>query len=327
MVQALTAPAVLAVPPLPRAGLVAPVDHATRARIPDATGFAEVDGVRVTWDRYGAETPAPGTPTILLTPTWSIVHARFWKSQIPYLARHFRVVTWDGRGNGRSDRPDADAAYSDEAFARDGVAVLDATGTSRAVLVGLSAGARWSLLMAGDIPDRVAGAVFVAPSLPIRIPRGSRTEPSPFDVERDAYEGWERYNRHFWRRDYAAFLEFFFGRCLTEPHSTKPIEDCIGWGSETDATTLIHTYDAVDRLADRESVLEAAARVRCPTLVIQGTDDAVVAEPVGLALAEALGSDVLRLGGAGHLPNARQPVAFNLALRGFVERLGTEPWR
>ena len=47
-----------------------------------------------------------GEETLLLLPPWSIVHSRFWKAQVPYLARHFRVVTFDPRGNGRSDRPD-----------------------------------------------------------------------------------------------------------------------------------------------------------------------------------------------------------------------------
>ncbi len=49
--------------------------------------------------------------TLLLLPPWSIVHSRFWKLQVPYLARHFRVITFDGRGNGRSDRPDSAADY------------------------------------------------------------------------------------------------------------------------------------------------------------------------------------------------------------------------
>ena len=72
----------------------------TRARYPDQTGFVERDGVRVFWEAYGT-----GDQTILLLPTWEIVHSRIWKGQIPYLARRFRVVTFDPRGNGRSDRP------------------------------------------------------------------------------------------------------------------------------------------------------------------------------------------------------------------------------
>ena len=73
----------------------------TRARYPDQEGYVERDGVRVFYEVYGS-----GEPTVLLLPTWSIIHSRHWKAQIPYLARHARVVTFDGRGNGRSDRPD-----------------------------------------------------------------------------------------------------------------------------------------------------------------------------------------------------------------------------
>jgi len=72
----------------------------TRARYPDAEGYVERDGTRLFWERYGE-----GDPTVFLLPTWSIVHSRFWKAQIPYLARHHRVLTFDGRGNGRSARP------------------------------------------------------------------------------------------------------------------------------------------------------------------------------------------------------------------------------
>ena len=73
----------------------------TRARYPDETGYVERGGVRVFWERYGE-----GEPTVLFLPTWSIVHSRIWKAQVPYFARHCRVVTFDGRGNGRSDRPE-----------------------------------------------------------------------------------------------------------------------------------------------------------------------------------------------------------------------------
>ena len=86
-----------------------PPAEQTRARLPDAEGHVERDGVRVCWERHG-----DGDPTLLLLPAWSLIHSRQWKAQVPYLARHYRVVTFDGRGNGRSDRPPTAAAYDDD---------------------------------------------------------------------------------------------------------------------------------------------------------------------------------------------------------------------
>ena len=71
-----------------------------RARQPDSTGYVVNDGVRVYYEVHGS-----GTATILLMPSWAITQSRMWKMQVPYLARHFRVLTYDPRGNGRSDRP------------------------------------------------------------------------------------------------------------------------------------------------------------------------------------------------------------------------------
>src|SRR5204863_6398504 len=124
----------------------------TRALYPDQEGYVERDGVRVFYEVYGE-----GERTILLLPTWSIIHARIWKMQIPYLARHFRVLTFDGRGNGKSDRPSEPEAYAASEFAADALAVLDATATERALLVSLSRGAERSLLLGAGHPERVAG--------------------------------------------------------------------------------------------------------------------------------------------------------------------------
>ena len=82
--------------------LTAPAPEQTRARYPDESGYVERDGVRLYYEVYGS-----GEPTVFLLPTWSIIHSRHWKMQIPYLARHCRVLTFDGRGNGRSDRPES----------------------------------------------------------------------------------------------------------------------------------------------------------------------------------------------------------------------------
>jgi pimeloyl-ACP methyl ester carboxylesterase/predicted glycosyltransferase len=280
----------------------------TRARYPDETGVVDRGGVGLHYETFGK-----GERTVLLLPTWSIIHSRHWKMQIPYLARHCRVVTFDGRGNGRSDRPPS--GYDERAFAADAVAVMDGTATDRAVIVGLSLGAQRALLLAAEHAERVEAAVFIAPAVPLGRPLPSRTIYS-FDDHIDTDEEWAKYNRHYWLRDYREFLEFFFSRMFTEPHSTKPIEDCVGWGLETTPETLIATETAGG--LDKDTALDLARRVRCPVLVIQGTDDAITGPERGVALAEATGGRLVLLEGSGHGPHVRDPVKVNLLLRDLV---------
>ena len=280
----------------------------TRARYPDSTGYVQRDGVRSYYEVYGS-----GEPTVLLLPTWSIIHSRHWKMQIPYLARHCRVVTFDGRGNGRSDRPAT--GYEEAEFAADALAVMDATGTARATIVSLSVGAQRALILAAGHPDRVTGAVFICPAVPLAPDLEERTR-YPWDEVLRTDEGWAKDKLCYWLRDYRGFLEFFFSQMFTEPHSTKPIEDCIGWGLETTAETLIATE--IGNGLDEAAARELCARVRCPVLVIQGTADAITGPGRGTALAEAAGGDLVLLEGSGHGPHVRDPVKVNLLLRDFA---------
>jgi pimeloyl-ACP methyl ester carboxylesterase/predicted glycosyltransferase len=288
--------------------LTAPAPEQTRARYPDESGYVERDGVRLYYEVYGA-----GEPTVLLLPTWSIIHSRHWKMQIPYLARHCRVVTFDGRGNGRSDRPES--GYSPREFAADALAVMDATATERAVLVSLSAGGPRALLLAAEHPERVDGSVFICPSVALGEPPAARTVVQRFHEELESYEGWEKYNRWYWLQEYRDFLEFFFSQMFSEPHSTKPIEDCVNWGLETTPEVLIATQDEG---LDEEETHELCRRVRCPVLVIQGSADRITGPSRGIELAEATGGELVLLDGSGHGPHVRDPVKVNLLLRDFA---------
>ena len=280
----------------------------TRARYPDEQGYVKRDGVRIFYEVYG-----DGEPTVMLLPTWSIVHSRHWKMQIPYLARHCRVLTFDGRGNGRSDRPED--GYGEREFAADALAVMDATQTERAVIVSLSLGAQRALLLAAERPERVDGAVFICPAVPFGGPVTGRGIPA-WDEELDTDEGWAKYNRYHWLRDYRGFLEFFFSQMFNEPHSTKPVEDSVGWGLETTPETLIATQ--LGESLDEETARELCGRLSCPVLVVQGAADAITGRHRGIALAEATGGELVLLEGSGHGPHVRDPVKVNLLVRDFV---------
>jgi pimeloyl-ACP methyl ester carboxylesterase len=283
-----------------------------RAREPDAEGYVDRGGVKLHYEVFG-----DGGPTLLLLPTWTIIHTRFWKAQVPYLARHFRVVTYDGPGNGRSDRPLEAGPYVYEEQARAAIAVLDATGTDRAVVVSLSMGALWALWLMASRPERLLGSVFIGPTVPLG--RGHTRPEHPFEEPYTSTEGWAKYNRLYWLDHYRDFLAFFFSQCCTERHSTKPVEDSVGWGLETSPEVLIAESHAP--WPDEATVAGWCAAGRCPVLVVHGDDDQISHVRRGRALAEATGGALVVLEGAGHVPLARDPVKVNLLIREFVESL------
>jgi pimeloyl-ACP methyl ester carboxylesterase len=295
---------------------------AMRARLPDRDGYVEREGVKVFYEVFG-----DGEPAILLLPAWSVVHSRSWKMQVPFLARHYRVITFDGRGNGRSDRPAGADSYLSAEYAADALAVMDATGTASAVVVSLSRGASYALHLGAASPQRVIGQIFICPTTPLapfsppRLPFSRR-----FEEALDSEDGWAKDNARYWERDYRGFLEFFFAQVFTEPHSTKPMEDGVMWGLETTSQTLTDTRRGAIREAN-DSIAGLLNGVQCPCLVIQGTDDAIVGPDAGPRLAEALGcrARLVELPGSGHSPHARDPVKVNLLIREFLEALEPGP--
>jgi pimeloyl-ACP methyl ester carboxylesterase/predicted glycosyltransferase len=283
-----------------------------RARQPDRSAHVERDGVKIHYEVHGE-----GVAALLLLPSWSIVHSRLWKAQIPYLARHYRVITFDGRGNGLSDRPRGAEAYRTDQYIADALAVMDATNTARAVVIGLSQGGHFAAILTARHPERVISAMLVAPSAPFgpNIPGQSS---KGFLESRNTDEGWAKFNRHYWQRDYRGFAEFFFGEAFSEPHSTKQIEDGVGWATETDPETLTDTILA--RFLPQDDGEEAYRSIRRPVLVVHGDRDGIVPYTKGERVAEVIGAPLVTLEGAGHIPVARDPVRMNLLIRDFADR-------
>lgn len=199
-----------------------------RAMLPDTEGKVDSEGVKLHYEIYGS-----GDHTIVFVPTWAITHSRVWKAQVPYFAEHFRVITYDPRGNGLSDRPSEPAQYSTAKIVRDVIAVMDQTNTDKAILVGLSFSCQISFAVAAHYPNRVTAVVSTGGS--------SGLVPSSQD-RTDAYQnepvpkptGWEKFNASYWQSDYP---DFFMGKIHNEPHSTKLHEDTVAWGLQGDGLT------------------------------------------------------------------------------------------
>ncbi len=136
-------------------------------------------------------------------------------------------------------------------------------------------------------------------------------------------EGWALENRTHWLSDWARYCGFFFGELLPEAHSTKQHEDCVGWALEAGAETMLAYCDQPPESRHDGTVAEQVCRrVRCPVFVICGDHDMCQPPERARAVADLTGGELLMLEGAGHLPNARDPVKVNLEIERFVRRIG-----
>lgn len=270
-----------------------------RAMQPATTGWIERAGARIGYEVFGE-----GETTLLLMPTWCVVHSRIWKMQVPYLARHYRVVTFDGVGNGLSDRPAESSRYTAEAHVADALAVLDATETDRVIAFGASGGTHRTLRLAAEHPDRVDGAIFIAPNTYLVAGTNEEVMTAFMSGDRDV------------------FLETFMSAAFSEPHSSKAIEDGVEWGSETSLEVMAAAYVA-DVPTDPDAYRRLCASVECPVLVVQGAEDRLTPPEHGRALVEAIGANasLVLVEGGGHRTDVRDPVWFSLLVRDFVDQL------
>jgi predicted glycosyltransferase len=131
-------------------------------------------------------------------------------------------------------------------------------------------------------------------------------------------------NRAFWRTDggYRAWVEFFFDQQLPEPHSTKPLEDAVGWALDTEVDAMIAEREGrAPYRADDAEELCRRLRDRHPVLVMHGTDDRCQPLDRGRRVAELTGGELVVLDGSGHLPHVRDPVTVGRLVHDFVEEV------
>jgi pimeloyl-ACP methyl ester carboxylesterase/predicted glycosyltransferase len=270
---------------------------------PVSEGYMDRNGVKLWYAVWGDR-----GPWLAFAPPFQVVHTALLKAVVPYLSQHFRVLTTDGRGNGRSDRPNDRGEYSFDLFHGDFAAVLDAAGVDRAALIGISAAAMTVIRQAAERPDRVSHLVVAGGFADSRVPDEAT-------ARQQAAESRQM------REDWPAYLDAFITSIFSEPHSTKAYEDGVRYGWATRGEVIDWCRDGWTG----HSVKELARRIACPTLVIHGDQDARVVYARGWQCHELIpGSELLTIAGGGHVPAVRDPVLFCRAVREF---LGARPRR
>lgn len=288
-----------------------------RAALPHTDGTVTRDGLDIHYEIYG-----DGERTLFLIPPAPITHSRIWKAQIPFLARTERVVTFDSRGNGRSGRTADPRDHRTEANLGDLLAVLDATGTAKAILVAHCHANWWAVAFTHAHPERVSGLVAIEPGVPyIGKPHQHWLDVGPhWDDEIEDPRGWQLYNRRSITERHRDWVEFFFERQLVEAHSTKQWEDAVDWALESTGEVLAAAEEGFEiGIPDRDTVFEMCRTLGVPILTIHGDRDICQRVEKGIEFAELTGGDLLVIEGAGHLTLAREPVEVNMAIRNFLD--------
>lgn len=290
--------------PLPPPGaLDAQAPHPFGSLDPAHEGFVVRDGVKL-WHAVWGTTGA----WIAFAPPFQIVHSAILKGVVPYLSQHFRVITMDGRGNGRSDRPRGQEAYTFDHYVRDFVAVLDAAGADRVALVGISAAAMTVLRVAAEQPERVTHVVTA----------GGFAHSIAESPELAALSAGEVQRMH---ADWPKYVDSFMALIFNEPHSTKAYEDGVHYGWASDGETIAWAY----RGWQGNDVCEHARRVSCPTLVLHGDQDRRVPIARGEMIHQLVpGAKLITIGSGGHVTATRDPVFFARTVRDFI---GAAPTR
>jgi pimeloyl-ACP methyl ester carboxylesterase/predicted glycosyltransferase len=264
---------------------------------PTREGTIDRDGVKLWYAVWG-----DSGPWLAFAPPFQIVHTGLLKATVPWLSQHFRVLTMDGRGNGRSDRPQGQQHYSFDLYHGDFIAALDAAGVDRTALVGISAAAMTVLRLAGEQPQRVTHVITAGGFADSLTPNA-------------AVAAFVEAESRRMREDWPGYLDTFMANIFHEPHSTKPYEDGVRFGWATTGEVVDWCYQGWRN----NDVRGQARRITCPTLVIHGDEDRRVLYPRGHAIHELVpGARLLTVQGGGHVAAVRDPVFFNRAVRDFV---------
>lgn len=252
---------------------------------------------------YNDSSPAGNQPAVVFLHGVTLNRSA-WDPQEQALRGRFRVVAYDLRGHGRSEKPRTGYGRAEEV--KDLLAFLDHVRIRRAALVGTGRGAAIALAFALQHPDRTRALVLVAP---------------PVDAERFVpamVAHWQRAVDTLRESGLRAARQFWLGLELYAPAREKPevarkLEEMIG------LYTGPHWIDP--QPPSNPSLAEAVAELRRPALVVVGERDLEGFRNAAEYLSEKLPqAEKIVVPGAGHLVNLEAPDEVNRALAEFLSR-------
>jgi pimeloyl-ACP methyl ester carboxylesterase len=260
------------------------------------------DGITLAYIDTGSPT---GPPVVLIHGYTD--NARDWVPVLPYLSKRFRLILVDIRGHGKSSKPEC--CYTRLDFAYDIKLLLDALSIQRAAVIGHSLGSVIAQTFAEYWPERTDRVVLIS-STGGR-PPGS-TAPPQFDYAaeirklKDPIDPDSPFMIAWWDSPTPVNPDFI--RRQRQDAAAIPLKVWLA--------VLDEALPSATAYVDLQSTLP---RLKAPTLLIWGSKDPIMEEPLRKTLRDALpGAQVKVFEGLGHNPFWEDPAAVTGVINTFL---------
>lgn len=234
---------------------------------------------------------------------WS---GRMFAPQIAALSARYRCISYDHRGQGKSDIP-PERTIEIETVTEDAIALIEALHIAPCHFVGLSMGGFVGMRIAARRPELVRSLSLL------------ETAADPEPVENlGKYRALNAMARLGLMRFVSAkVLPIMFGQSfLDSPERAAEREALI----DELRNHPRRIYRAVNGVIHRRGVEAELANIRCPTLIVRGDEDRAIALERVLAMHRALpGSELVRLPRGGHTVTLEEPELVNQVLARFLD--------
>lgn len=235
---------------------------------------------------------------------WS---ADMYRPQVEALRDRYRCIAYDHRGQGRSDVPDGDEVAI-ETCTDDAIALIEHLGVGPVHFVGLSMGGFVGMRIAARRPDLVRSLALLE----------TASDPEP-------KANIPKYKRLNLAVRWVGVQPWLGAKVMPIMFAASFLADPARQGEVRDQERLLRAnaptiHKAVTGVIRRKACTDELAAIRCPTLVLRGTEDAAIARERSLALHQGIaGSTWVEVEGAGHTSTMEQPQAVTAALEAHIE--------
>ncbi len=267
--------------------------------------YLTVNGVKLYYEDAGQ-----GAETIVFSHglLWS---GRMFADQVRHLKDRYRVITYDHRGQGRSEV--APTGYDMDTLTGDALALMDGLGIGRCHFAGLSMGGFVALRLAVRYPERIQSLILMEttaqPEPAENVPRYRMLSNivrllGPWPVRKPV-------------------MKIMFGQAFLQDPARQALRR--RWEKELTANRRSITR-AVQGVINRKGVpAEDLAAIRRPTLIIVGEQDVATAPAKSEYMHEHIpNSKLVRIPNAGHTSSVEEPEAVNAVVDAFLNGMGAE---